>query len=172
MREAAAPGDPPLLQELNDLLRFDLDAEEAYRAALAAVADEAHRGLLAACREDHRRHAADLARLIRRLGGRPAGRSHFRPGAFTWGVRAVAGLGGDREILSVLRANEERGRDAYRRRAAGPWPAEVRGLLRRHAEDEARHLDGVEGLLHETPLAGGTAPWSDVPEPAPRRAIA
>lgn len=172
MRDSKASEDVSLLQALNDLLRLDRDAEEAYRVAIAATVEERHRLLLAGCREDHRRHAADLSRLIRRLGGRPVGPSHFRPGAFTWGVRAVAGLGGDRELLSVLHANEEQARDSYRRRAGEAWPAEAAELLRRHAEDEARHFSLVEGLLRAAQIEESAAHWPDRGGRDARRAIA
>ena len=163
--------DAAFLAQLNDLLRIDRDAEEAYRAAIDALGNDGHRRVLRRCREDHRRHIAELTRLIRRHGGRPLHRSQLRPGPFTWGVRAVVGLGGDREILSVLRANEEQVRDAYRRHARAGAAGFAADLLRRSAEDEERHFAWVGEVLSEAGVGTPAGPWPEA-DPAGGRLIA
>lgn len=173
MSDSIADDDPSLVEDLNGLLRIGHDAEEAYTAAIGAVADAGHRRVLIRAREDHRRHVAELARLIRRLGGRPADPLLLRPGSFTWGIRAVAGLGGDREILSVLRANEEQLLDSYRRHARRARSAGAVDLLRRHAEDEERHCAWLGRVLDPAaaePAAGD--PWPDGRGPGRRERVA
>lgn len=153
---ALEPSPTSLIADLNHLLRLDHDAAEACAAALGALADGRHRLVLLGHRRDHQRHVVELARLIRRYGGEPLDPGTQPIGAFRWGIHAVVALGGDREILSAFRANEERVRDEYRRRARAPLPTEVVELLRRNAADEERHLAAVEEILAAQPQPAST----------------
>lgn len=138
---------PAVVADLNRLLRLDHDAAEAYGAAIRALRDGRNRRVLIRCRADHQRHIMELAELIRRMGGEPVDPRGLAAEAFRWGVQSVAGVGGDREVLSAIRANEERTADEYWRRSLAELPAEAAELLRRNAADEERHLAWVEGML-------------------------
>lgn len=151
-----------LIDELNALLRIGHDAEEAYAVAVGAVAAAGHRRVLRRSGRDHRHRVAELSGLIRRLGGETLDPRLLRPGAFTWGVRAVAGLGGDREILSVLRANEEHLLDAYRRAVRGLRRLDAAEVLRRHAEEQERRHAWLSGILEPSAPALAAAGPADL----------
>jgi hypothetical protein len=60
------------IDELNELIRFDLDAVGAYTEAIDAIHDPRIRDPLVLYRKDHERHVAELSDVVLRLSGTPA----------------------------------------------------------------------------------------------------
>ena len=150
-------GDVALLADLNDLLRLDHDAVQAYTLAIALLRDEGYREALTAFRADHERHIRDLAGVIRDRGGVPIELPHLATGVFKLAVQAAGAAGGDRGLLLAFKANERLARDKYRRAAEAPQPRELGALLARHAADEQRHYFWVLETLDDLGIGQDTA---------------
>jgi hypothetical protein len=153
--EFATSRDIDLVTELNDLLRLDHDAVQAYTLATAALQDEGLASTLRQFRRDHERHIAELTPAIQRHGGIALQMPHAS-GPFKLAVQGVSFVGDDRTVLTAFVANERESRDRYRRAARGSWPEDVGELVRRAAADEERHLAWAERALeqHGGPVGG------------------
>src|SRR3712207_626319 len=142
--------DSALVAELNDLLKLDHDAVQAYTLAIRLLENEDYKRQLEEFRGDHQRHIDELSQLIRSRDATPLELPHLPSGAFKLAVQAIGGAGGDRAVLLAFKANERQVRDKYRRAARTVHPADVTSVLARGAEDEARHyawaLETLEDL--------------------------
>jgi hypothetical protein len=150
--------EPNLIAKLNDLLQLEHDALPMYTLAIMGTRDPERRAHLVAFREDHRRHARELAGLIRERGGLPLHLPHLPTGLLKLGVQAAGLPGGDRTVLLAFRANEWQSQAKYARfaAAAGDLEPDVAQVLRRAAEDEARHYAWAAATLDELGLGTGT----------------
>jgi uncharacterized protein DUF2383 len=146
-----------LLADLTDLLQLEYDALPAYTVAIAGLRRPDLRSELEAHRADHERHARDLSAQIRRLGGVPLALPHLPTGLLKLGVQMLGLPGGDRAVLLAFVSNEWQSQEKYARYAARPYPPELSALLRRHAEDEARHYAWACGALEAMGCGTGTA---------------
>jgi len=150
-------GGAALLADLTDLLQLEFDALPAYSVAIAGLRRPDLRQALEAFRADHERHAHDLSAQIRRLGGVPLALPHLPTGLLKLGVQMAGLPGGDRAVLLAFVSNEWQSQEKYARYAARPYPPELAALLRRHAEDEARHYAWACGALEEMGCGADTA---------------
>lgn len=137
-----------LIAELNDLLQLDHDALQSYSLAMHELEHSAYRETIRGYRRDHERHIEELGALVRAHGGTPIDVPH-PTGLAKLAKQALGGVGDDRRVLLAFRANERQSRDKYARAAerAAEWPADVRAVVRRAAEDEARHYDWADATL-------------------------
>jgi rubrerythrin len=153
--EQISESDAALTAELNDLLRLDHDAVQAYTLAIRLLENPDYRRQLEEFRADHQRHIDELSQLIRSRDGVALELPHLPSGAFKLAVQAIgggaraAGLGGDRAVLLAFKANERQVRDKYRRSARAMHPADVTSVLARAADDEARHYEWALETLSE-----------------------
>src|SRR6476620_11085451 len=85
--------------ELNDLLRLDHDALQAYGIAIGAVSRMEYRKQLEEARADHERHITELSQLIRSRDGTPIDLPHLPSGAFKLALQGIGAAGGDRTLL-------------------------------------------------------------------------
>jgi rubrerythrin len=150
-------GDVSLLADLNDLLRLDHDAAQAYTLAIALLRDEGYKRALTAFRTDHERHIDALVRAIRERGGVPIQLPHLPTGVFKLAVQAAGAAGGDRGLLLAFKANERLARDKYRRAAGAARARALTTLLGRHAADEQRHYSWVLETLDDLGVGQDTA---------------
>lgn len=148
--------DARLIAILNDLLQLEHDALPVYGLAIMGLSDPGRRARLEAFRDDHRRHVRELSDLIRARGGVPLHVPHLPTGLLKLGVQLTGLAGGDRAILLAFRANEWQSREKYARLAAGDPEADVAEVLRRAAEDEARHYAWAAATLEEMGLGSAT----------------
>jgi rubrerythrin len=153
--EHTTQSDSALVAELNDLLKLDHDAVQAYTLAIRLLVSAEHKRQLEEFRADHERHIDELSQLIRSRDGTPLELPHLPSGAFKLAVQAIGGGarvagGGDRAVLLAFKANERQVRDKYRRAARATHPSDVTSVLARAAEDESRHyrwaLETLEDL--------------------------
>jgi uncharacterized protein (TIGR02284 family) len=137
-----APGS--LARHLNDLIELDLDAIEAYEAAIARLSDPADKVQLGRFLEDHHRHAVDLSPLVQEAGASPATAPDFRR-VLTKGKVVLMGLAGDIGVLEAMKSNEETTTKTYERasRDAG-LPLQAKAIVDRNYADEQRHLSWIE----------------------------
>jgi uncharacterized protein (TIGR02284 family) len=146
-----------LLQEvvslLNRLIHLEYDAMEAYRIAIARLGEAHDRTHIEGVLVDHRRHVAELADVVRNLGGEPASQGDVHQ-ALLRSRLAVGALVDDQAVLEAMRGNESDLAAAYERAASRPGvPVDVLAVLRRHLVDEQSHQDRLrERLL----IAGAT----------------
>ena len=139
--EQISESDAVLTAELNDLLRLDHDAVQAYSLAIRLLENQEYKRQLEEFRADHQRHIDELSLLIRSRDGVPLELPHASSGAFKLAVQGIGAAGGDRAVLLAFKANERQVRDKYRRSARAVHPADVTQVLARGAEDEARHYE-------------------------------
>lgn len=148
--EQTTQAESALVAELNDLLRLDHDALQAYTLAIRLLESEEYKRQLEEFRADHQRHIDELSQLIRSRDGTPLELPHLPSGAFKLAVQAIGATGGDRAVLLAFKANERQVRDKYRRAARTPHSADVTSVLARAADDESRHyrwaLETLEDL--------------------------
>jgi rubrerythrin len=138
-----------IVAELNDLLKLDHDAVQAYGIAIGALQSSEYRRQLEAFRADHERHITELSQLLRSRDATPIDLPHLPSGAFKLALQAIGAAGGDRTVLLAFKANERQVRDKYRRCAREMHPADVTSVLARAAEDETRHYLWVLGTLED-----------------------
>lgn len=161
------------LDQLNHLVRIDLDAVRAYTQAIENVADSSVGEMLTLFRADHERHIADLSAAITALGGEPARQPHlagFALAGFTGVASGVAVQG----ALMAMQSNEIVTNQAYDLALDADLPPDVRRIVERNLEDERRHLSAIRQRLHASSPAGammsgsatvqglGTSLWMNV----------
>ena len=154
---SAPENEAALLADLTDLLQLEYDALPAYSVAIAGLRRPDLRETLEAYRRDHERHARDLSAQIHRLGGVPLALPHLPTGLLKLAVQMFGLPGGDRAVLLAFVSNEWQSQEKYARYAARPYPPELSALLRRHAEDEARHYAWACGALEGLGCGADTA---------------
>jgi rubrerythrin len=142
-----AKNDAALMAALNDLLQLDHDAVASYQVAIDAVSTETLKRKLRQFKRDHQRHVAEIGELVRARGGTPVTAPHLSTGMLKLAVQALGAAGGDRAVLLAFRTNEWESANKYARAAGRRFPPEVREVVRRGAEDEAKHYKwAVESL--------------------------
>src|SRR3954467_8325728 len=105
-----------VIEECNDLIRFDHDAIGAYDEAIDHVQEPTIKAQLTQFRGDHERHVIDLSAVVRRLGGDPPEKPGAR-GIIRKTLTKVAGLIGTESVLKAMRSNEEVLNKQYANRA-------------------------------------------------------
>lgn len=132
---------------LNDLIRLDHDAADAYQAAIDRLENASYRTTLGAFREDHLRHIEELSGHLRAMSREPPKAGDLKA-ILTKGKVVLASLAGDKAILQAMRTNEEDTNTAYERATKfKDAPPEVHATLERGREDERRHLDWIVETL-------------------------
>lgn len=124
---------------LQELVKLDYDAIEAYEAAIERLDNPAFKAQLSEYCDDHRRHTENLGAELRKLGADvPDGPDAKR--ILTEGKVVIAGLGGDKAVLTAMKANEEVTNKTYEKAVehadTGP---ELKSILERNLADERRH---------------------------------
>jgi rubrerythrin len=133
-----------LAHDLNALIELDLDAIEAYEAAIARLVDAGDKVQLGRFLEDHRRHVNELTPLVLEADGRPATSPDFKR-VLTKGKVVVMSVAGDIGILEAMKSNEETTSRTYDKARRNPGlPLEARNVIERNYSDEAGHLAWIE----------------------------
>lgn len=151
-----------ILDGLNDLLQLDHDAVGAYEIAMAKLKDRDHAAQIAGFLRDHERHIRELNELISELGGQPKNHPHLT-GPFKLALQSLAGLAGDRGLLTAFRHNELQVRAKYDTYAAKAnfWPNNIKRTIDRAALDEERHYRWVSDVMAAMGLGAGEGPELD-----------
>ncbi len=136
-----------LVNLLKNLVELDFDAIEAYEAAIDRVQSESDKASLARFMEDHRRHVADLSRLIEAMGDKAPQHGDIKR-VLTKGKVVIGGLLGDHAVLLAMKTNEDDTNTAYERAAVRmDIPTHIREVLDRNLSDERRHRAWFESRL-------------------------
>lgn len=136
-----------VVEMLNNLIRLDFDAIEAYRAAVDRLENRSFAERLRSFQEDHERHTRELGAVVAELGGTPATASDAKA-MLTRGKVLMADMLGDRAILEAMKSNEDDTNTAYERASlhGGKTPAADK-ILARNLADERRHRAWIEEAI-------------------------
>jgi len=135
-----------IIEELNELIRYDYDAIGAYSTAIDDIKELSCREPLKEFRGDHERHVLELSAIVRSLGGAPAEKPDLK-GVVRKTMTKIAGLGGTELIMKAMRSNEEVLNKTYSHHLSLDFPDDIREMIRRNYQDEQRHLAWVEQAL-------------------------
>lgn len=137
------------VKTLQELVKLDYDAIEAYDAAIERLDDRASQEKLAEFRDDHVRHTANLGGLLQGLGADvPDGPDAKR--LLTEGKVVIAGLGGDKAVLRAMQANEKVTNETYEKaQKLDGLDAATRDTLAANFEDEKRHKAWIESRINQ-----------------------
>jgi uncharacterized protein (TIGR02284 family) len=134
------------IEELNELIRWDIDAIGAYTEAISAIKEPPIRESLTRFREDHERHIDELSSIVRRLDGTPPTATDLK-GIARKTMTKVAGLMGTETVLKAMQNNERAIGSAYSRHLTFDFPGDVLEVLKRNYQDEQRHLAYIDQAL-------------------------
>ncbi len=128
-----------LIAKLNDLIALDIDAVNAYEAAITRMTIPALQEMLREFQGDHERHIQDLTECVTRFGGVPRKTADVK-GFFLKGLTAVTSMMGDEAALQAMRGNETLTNRTYKAALKVNWSEDVRALIEKNYADEQRHL--------------------------------
>jgi uncharacterized protein (TIGR02284 family) len=124
---------------LNRLIQLEHDAIEACKVAMDRVQRTEDRVHLGSILSEHRRHADELAFVVRNLGGDPASHGDLRQ-VLTKGKVVLGALSGERAVLEAVRTNEAEAVAAYADAVSQRGiPVDVMSVLERQLAAERRH---------------------------------
>ena len=133
---------------LESLIELDFDAIEAYDAAIARLSSEDYRMQMTSFRDDHVRHTKELSSILRSSGREPPMGGDIKR-VLTQGKVVMAGLMGDKAILTAMKTNEDDTNEAYERASTSDIvPPQIKDILRANLADERRHRAWIESQIH------------------------
>lgn len=137
-----------LIRKLNDLIKLDHDAIEAYEAAIERLENPTYKIQLREFCNDHVRHTHNLSERVEQLGGKPAEGPDMMK-YLTKGKVVIADMiGNDHAILVAMRANEEVTNKRYEMAlVADSMDAQTRALVEANLGDERRHRAWISAQL-------------------------
>lgn len=166
------------LDQLQHLVRIDMDALRAYAQAIDNVDDQSVRNMLTGFRHDHERHVETLSAAIAEMGGTVPKQPHFAGFALAGMTGVAAGMGVS-SALMVMQSNEIVTNQAYDLALSADLPEPVRELVEQNREDERRHLKEISSRLRRSSPVGpmlsgsatmqgyGTSIWMNVVRTSP-----
>jgi rubrerythrin len=129
---------------IEELIKLDYDAIEAYDAAIERLDDEESKQSLAEFRDDHARHTENLARFLRDAGRKPPSGPDAKR-VLTKGKVLIADLMGDKAILQAMKSNEDDTNTVYERATQNKnLSSDMARTVRENLEDERRHRAWLE----------------------------
>jgi uncharacterized protein (TIGR02284 family) len=135
-----------IIEELNELIRFDYDAVGEYHEAIDHIKEALIRDPLTKFRGDHERHITELTAIVRRIGGKPVDKADFK-GQVRKTMTKVAGLIGTESVLRAMKSNEEVLTKSYAHHAQLDFPRDILDVIKRNYGDEQRHLAWIVQAL-------------------------
>lgn len=139
-----------IIEKLRALMQLDYDAIMAYQAAIERIDVESIQEQLTRFMGDHGRHVHDLKDAIESLGGdAPKDPGRDLKGVLLEGLTAVRSMLGTASALRAMRRNEQLTNKAYEEALEADLPPEIRELVLRNREDEARHLAYIVMALEQ-----------------------
>ncbi len=136
-----------IVEKLNDLIALDIDAVNAYEAAIGRMNVPVLRERLRQFQQDHERHIRELSQAVMFYAGEPRQRPDAK-GYILKGFTSITAAMGDEAALRAMHANEQLTTRTYQKALEKQdWPADVATLIARNYADEQRHLASVEDAL-------------------------
>jgi uncharacterized protein (TIGR02284 family) len=142
-----------LIEKLNDLIALDIDAVNAYDAAIKRIEATDVRDQLRTFQQDHERHIRDLSGCVVDLHGKPRQKADAK-GFFLKSFTAITSMMGDKAALTAMKGNEQLTNRGYDKALEeNNWPPSIthrdRAQPRRRAQ--AAHLHRGPARCRETP---------------------
>ncbi len=129
-----------------DLVKLDNAAIEAYDSAIERLSNASFKEQLTRFRDDHVEHTRVLGAYAQQQGwDQPDGGGAKQ--MLTKGKVVLAGLMGDKSILTAMKTNEDDTNTAYERAVNHRDADGVRDVFARHLGDEQRHRAWIEATL-------------------------
>jgi uncharacterized protein (TIGR02284 family) len=145
------------IEMLKNLIELDHDAVDAYKAAVDKLSDTTSQETLSTFQRDHERHITELGALVQRLGQTPPSKGDLKR-LLTQGKVELAGLMGDKAILTAMKTNEDDTNAAYERASTrGDLPAGAADVIRRNLADERRHREWIVNRLQMLEASEGAS---------------
>lgn len=146
--------DLDLAGELNDLMQLDFDAAKTYEVAIAHVDQVDVKADLELFRRDHLRHIDDLTSCLRALGGEAKQPGRDAKGFVLESLTRLRSVAGTIGALKAMRTNEKLTNKSYDTAVALPLPVLALELVRRHVDDERRHLAAIDAHIERLSARG------------------
>jgi uncharacterized protein (TIGR02284 family) len=135
-----------LIEKLNDLIALDIDAVNAYDAAIKRIQAADVRDRLRSFQMDHERHIRDLSGCVVDLHGKPRQKADAK-GFFLKSFTAITAMMGDKAALTAMKGNEQLTNRGYDKALEENWPPAVRTVIERNRADERVQLAFIDELL-------------------------
>ena len=137
-----------LADQLESLLRVDVDASHAYQQAINEMDVPELRDQLTKFRGDHERHIADLSKAIKALGQEPPQVARDFKGYLISGFTALRVKMGVESALKAMHSNEKLTNKTYEEASRWNVSEDIHKLILRCYDDEKRHLNYIEQALN------------------------
>jgi rubrerythrin len=132
---------------VEDLIKLDFAAIEAYDAAVERLSNAEYKRKLAEFRNDHQEHTRVLGAWMRQHGHNPPDGGGAKE-LLTSGKVVLASLAGDKRILQAMKTNEDDTNTAYERAVNHEnVDDDLRGVFEKNLSDERRHRAWIETTL-------------------------
>ncbi|WP_243371475.1 DUF2383 domain-containing protein [Geotalea sp. SG265] len=139
-----------LIERLNDLIKLDVDAIEAYGQAVKHIKYDDIKQKLLDFQDDHKSHVGNLSALVREFGGEPAKPSPDFKGYLIEGFTALRSITSTKGALEAMETNEKLTNKKYQEAADQPFPSHVLKVVKSNLAQEERHLDYIQDILINT----------------------
>lgn len=135
-----------LIAKLNELIALDIDATNAYEAAINRMTAPQLKQQLLEFKGDHERHTQELTAAVVKFGGEPRTRPDVK-GFFLKGFTAITSMMGDEAALQAMRGNETLTNKKYKDALGENWSEDLRALIEKNYSDEQRHMAFIVDAL-------------------------
>lgn len=138
-----------LIDQLESLIRLDIDAIHAYDQAIKRIEQPLYRDKLVAFQGDHRRHVDALSAKLRELGETPPAFSPDFKGFFIEGFTALRSMTGTKGALEAMETNERLTNSRYEKASRMDFPSDIAMIIRENFADEQRHIAFIREAIAE-----------------------
>lgn len=139
-----------LIDQLNSLIKLDVDAVEAYGQAIKHIKYDDIRQQLTDFQDDHRDHISNLSAVVREFGGEPVKPSPDFKGYLIEGFTALKSITSTKGALEAMETNEKLTNRKYEEAAAMKMPSHVQKIILHNLSQEQRHLHFIQDVLINT----------------------
>ncbi len=129
-----------LIDQLESLIKLDIDAIHAYDQAIKRIEQPMYRDKLLTFQGDHRRHVDSLSAKLRELGETPPAFTPDFKGFFIEGFTALRSMTGTKGALEAMETNERLTNSRYEKASGMDWPSDIAVIIRENLADEQRHI--------------------------------
>ena len=136
-----------LIEQLNDLIKLDVDAVEAYGQAIKHVKYDDIRQKLIDFQDDHKNHISNLSAVVKEFSGEPVKPSPDFKGYLLEGFTALRSITSTKGALQAMETNEKLTNKKYEQAAALKLPSHVLNIVKSNLAQEQRHLAYIQDVL-------------------------
>jgi len=138
-----------VLDQLEKLIKLDVDAMHAYDQAIKNIDQSIIRDKLLTFQGDHRHHIDVFSDKMKELNGTPPDLTADFKGFFIKGFTALRSITGTKGALQAMETNEKLTISSYEKASGLDLPADIIATIRSNLADEQRHLSFIREALSE-----------------------